>query len=134
MSPGAESMLDKARRSIDEAAGMAEMGSPDFAASRAYYAMFYLAQAMLMVRGLSYSHHKNLIAGFGKEFAKVDSVWQPVHRHLIDAYERRQKGDHGDSGEVTTAEARRCIEWAREFLAMAEDWLERNDVPESDAG
>jgi hypothetical protein len=36
MSPEAESQLDKARRSIEEAAGMVERGSPDFAASRAY--------------------------------------------------------------------------------------------------
>jgi uncharacterized protein (UPF0332 family) len=96
--------------------------------------MFYLAQTMLMVQGLSFSSHRNLIASFGKEFAKVNSVWQPVHRHLIDAYERRQEGDYGQSGAVTDTEARECVEWAREFLAMAEEWLEKNDTEEGPPG
>ena len=113
---------------------MVDGGARGFAASRAYYAMFYLAEAMLMVRGLSYSKHSAVIAGFGREFAKANQAWQGPHQHLIDAFDKRQKGDYGDAGAVSETEARECIDWAREFLAMAEEWLNRNDVPETDAG
>ena len=133
MSPEASTLMDKARRSVHWAQAMLAEGSVDFSASHAYYAMFYLAEAMLMVRGLSYSKHSAIIAGFGREFSKSDRAWQAHHQHLTKAFDMRQRGDYGDLGAVSEAEARDCIEWAREFLAMAEDWLERNDVPEADA-
>ncbi len=134
MSPDASSLVEDARSSIEWAQKMVDGGAPRYAASRAYYAMFDLAEAMLMVKGLSYSKHAGVIGGFGREFGKTDPAWRPHHLHLVEAYERRRKGDYGDVGSVSDAEARECVEWAREFLAMAEDWLERNDVPEGDEG
>jgi uncharacterized protein (UPF0332 family) len=45
-------------------------GDIDFAASRAYYSLFYIASALLLSRGLSFSSHSGVIANFGKEFAR----------------------------------------------------------------
>jgi uncharacterized protein (UPF0332 family) len=40
-------LLDKAMRAIRAAEVLLEKGDAEFAAGRAYYAMFYVAQAML---------------------------------------------------------------------------------------
>jgi uncharacterized protein (UPF0332 family) len=127
-------LLTKARRSVKAAQTLLDTGDPDFAAARAYYAMFYLAEAMLLVRGLAYSKHSGVIAGFGREFAATREVDEKHHARLGKAFKIRQAGDYGDAGMVSEADARECIEWAREFLAMAEEWLERNDIEEGAAG
>lgn len=36
-----------------------------FAVSRAYYAMFYLASAILLKKGLNFSKHQAVVAAFG---------------------------------------------------------------------
>ena len=47
--------------------------------------MFYLAQVLLLSRGLSFSSHAAVIAAFSKEFAKTGVLDVRFHRCLIDA-------------------------------------------------
>ena len=44
-----------------------------FAASRAYYAMFYAAEALLQSRGLAFSKHSAVHAAFGAARAYLES-------------------------------------------------------------
>jgi uncharacterized protein (UPF0332 family) len=55
MRPEILALLDKARASYRAAVLLSQQGYPDFAASRAYYAMFYAAQALLLSRELSFA-------------------------------------------------------------------------------
>jgi len=80
-----QSLLRKARRSLEAARLLHSQGYLDFAVSRAYYSMFYVAEALLLQQGLSFSSHSAVIAAFEKEFAKADSVAATFHRYLIDA-------------------------------------------------
>lgn len=63
-------LIEKARRSLQVARHLFEDGDYDFAASRAYYAMFYLAEAALLTRGLAFSRHSGVIAGFYNTFVR----------------------------------------------------------------
>ncbi|MDP2976730.1 MAG: HEPN domain-containing protein [Anaerolineales bacterium] len=74
MSPEIEELLERARQSQKAAAKLLHSGFTNFAASRAYYAMFYVAQALLLSKGLSFSSHSAVIAAFGKEFAKTNTM------------------------------------------------------------
>lgn len=65
-----DGLLQKARRNIRSAKLLLADGDFDTAVSRAYYAMFYVAEALLLSRGLAYSRHSAVIAAFGREFAK----------------------------------------------------------------
>ncbi len=47
MTPEQQGLLDKALRSLQAARGLNATGFAEFAASRAYYAMFYVAEAFL---------------------------------------------------------------------------------------
>lgn len=57
MIPEIEALLEKAQQSLHAAESLHTDGYFNFAASRLYYAMFYVAQALLLSRGQSYSSH-----------------------------------------------------------------------------
>jgi len=57
-------LLRKSRQSLEAAKLMEQQHYNDFAASRAYYAMFYVAEALLLEYGLSFSKHSAVIAAF----------------------------------------------------------------------
>lgn len=71
MIPEQAALLRKAQDSLRAARLLADQQLYDFAVSRAYYAMFYVAQAFLLGEGLSFSKHSAVIAAFGQQFAKT---------------------------------------------------------------
>jgi uncharacterized protein (UPF0332 family) len=80
-----QALRQKAHQSQQAVESLRKDGFLDFAASRAYYTMFYLAQVLLLSRGLSFSSHAAVIAAFSKEFAKTGVLDVRFHRCLIDA-------------------------------------------------
>ncbi len=62
--------------------------------SRLCYAMFYIAEALLLSKGLSYSSHKAVISAFGKEFVKTGIFEQKFHKLLIELFKARQDADY----------------------------------------
>jgi uncharacterized protein (UPF0332 family) len=125
MKPEVQALLKKARESADAAKLLGEKGYWDFAASRAYYAMFYAAEALLLDRGLSFSSHSAVIAAFGKEFAKSHALDPKFHRHLIDGQDLRNAGDYDVGTPVSEAQAKDVMAWANEFIAVAETFLQK---------
>jgi len=63
-------MIRKGRRSRAAARRLAEDGDHDFAVSRAYYAMFYLAEAMLLTRDLRFFKHAAVISAVAQHFVR----------------------------------------------------------------
>jgi len=66
MKPDIQALINKAKDSLGAAKSLARDGYYDFAASRAYYAMFYIAEAMLMQLEHSYNKHSAVISAFGR--------------------------------------------------------------------
>ncbi|MDX2255205.1 MAG: HEPN domain-containing protein [Pseudanabaenaceae cyanobacterium bins.39] len=112
-------LLLKAQQSLTAAKLLLTNNYPDYAASRAYYTMFYIAEAFLEGKQLSFSKHSAVIAAFGREFAKSGLVASEFHRFLIEAKELRTTGDYGQFNAVTTDQATEQIEHADQFLQMA---------------
>ena len=102
---------------------MIREGFANIAASRAYYALFYVAEALLLGRGLAFSSHSAVIAAYGKEFARPETLDPKFHRYLIASQNLRQTGDYGVEQNVSLDEASQVVDWADEFLSAAEDWL-----------
>ena len=89
---------------------------------------FYLAQALLLSKNLTFSSHSAVIASYGKEFAKTDLLDRKFHRYMIDAQERRQVGHYGAQHEkVIETEAKESLVWAEEFQEAVEKYL--NELP-----
>jgi uncharacterized protein (UPF0332 family) len=93
VTPEQAALIKKARDSVQAAKVLANDGFYDFAASRAYYSMFYVAEAFLLAKGLSFSSHYAVIAAFGQHFAKTEVVPAESHRYLIDGQDKREVGD-----------------------------------------
>ena len=120
MTPDQLDLLRKAQSSLEAARLLLEGSYPDFAASRAYYAMFYVAEAFLEGEGLAYSKHSAVIAGFGQHFARTGRVPVEFHRFLLEAQEMRSAGDYGALHAVTEGQAELQVAHAGQFLEQAE--------------
>ena len=98
-------LLEAARESLAAAKLLLSGDFPAFAASRAYYAMFYVAQAFLEGDAMAFSKHSGTIAAFGQYFAHVGRVPQHLHGVLIAAEKVRIVSDYGDMHAVTVEQA-----------------------------
>jgi uncharacterized protein len=121
-----DQLLAKAGRSFEVAENLLEAGHPDFAASRAYYGSFYTAEALLLSEGLSYSRHAQVVAEFGRRFAKTGELDARYHRLLIEAFGLRQAADYSATPDTVSEEdAEHTIRVGKAFLAAARDHLDR---------
>ncbi|MCC6698578.1 MAG: HEPN domain-containing protein [Candidatus Hydrogenedentes bacterium] len=123
MNADIDAQLDKARESLAAAELLLAQGYAAFAASRAYYSMFYVAGALLASRGQSFSSHAAVQAAYGREFAKTGDLDARFHRWLLDAQDLRNAGDYGVGTSVTGEQASLVVAWAREFLGAAATYL-----------
>ena len=86
--------------------------------------MFYLAQAMLLTKELTFSKHSAVVAAFGREFTKTNLLDPRFHRYLIQSQKLRQTGHYGEEGEeVTVEQATESFGWAEEFLQAVKTYL-----------
>jgi uncharacterized protein (UPF0332 family) len=116
-------LLAKARRSLRSAEVLLRDGDHDAAVSRAYYAMFYLAEALLLSKNLAFSSHAATIAAFGKEFAKTGALPAELHAYIREAAEARNMGDYQVDSRLNPETASRHIQRAQQFLLKTEHFL-----------
>lgn len=125
-------LLEKARRSLDTAELLLSQGSPDFAASRTYYAYFYIAQALLESRGLRFSRHGQVLAQYGLFFAKTQILDPSYHKLFGSAFDLRQLADYQVEVPIESELVEELIAGARSFLKAASDYLAHLPEPSSD--
>lgn len=119
-----QKLLAKASRAIDAARHLLGAGHVDFAAGRAYYAMFYTAEAMLCERGLRFRKHGGVHAAFGEHLAKPGVMDPKYHRWLLDAFDQRIQGDYEVETTATPEDVEGTLTRADEFLEAARRLLE----------
>ena len=82
--PAIQHYLKLADESHEVANELIDMGHPRFSAAQSYYTIFYLAQALLLTKGLINSSHSAVVAAYGKELYVLnynrtqgaDSLWR----------------------------------------------------------
>ncbi len=116
--------LQRARASLSAAEALVERGTYEDAVSRAYYAMFYAANALLVRDGLKVSgKHSAVVASFGREYAKTGKIDPKYHRMLIEDFEWRQKADYDVYWNAAEETARARVQDARELIKVVADLL-----------
>ncbi|GER78003.1 conserved hypothetical protein [Candidatus Denitrolinea symbiosum] len=95
----------------------------DFAAGRAYYAMFYTAEDLLNEKGFKFGKHGNVIAAYGQHFSKTKELDPKFHRWLLTSFDQRQIGDYAFDPNVDKNVVIQMIFQAQEFLAAAKKYL-----------
>ena len=86
------------------------------AISRAYYAAFYAAQALLLSEGLTSKSHGGLITLFGLHFVKTGKVDKKYGRFLSNLMEDRQQSDYSLFSGFDRSDAENAVTEARAFV------------------
>ncbi|MEO0455879.1 MAG: HEPN domain-containing protein [Cyanobacteria bacterium P01_A01_bin.114] len=128
MTPEQRQRLNNAMDNIQAARLLAESGFFDIAVSRAYYAMLYSAEALLLIHGLRLTQHEAVSASFEAEFATVPSL-VCYHPYLADGYRARIVADYSPLVKSTLPEAACQINHAQTFFETAESYLQQLAQP-----
>jgi len=111
--------LQRAETSINAAKDMIEKEYYDIAASRAYYAAFYAASALLLKEEIDTTKHSGVIASIHRLFVKEGKLSREQGRNLQWLFDLRGVGDYGVSEHVSAGEAYQSVKAAEEFLKTA---------------
>lgn len=123
MKPEWRQHLEMAERSVEAARELLDAGHSDFALSRAYYDMFYAAEALLSAKRLQFKKHSGVHGAYGREFAKTGILDPKYHRWMLEAFSRRLEADYDVGARISEEEAQENIRRAGEFLVAAGDYL-----------
>lgn len=118
-------LLDKAARSFDASEMLLGGGDADFAASRTYYGFFYVAEALLLHEGHSFSRHGQVIAQYGRIFAQTDLLERRFHRAFMQAFSLRTAADYSTKPGLETGTVEELIGEGRAFRDAALSYLDR---------
>ncbi len=111
---------DNLLRAVDSLAGSAELlrnGHHDMAASRAYYAAFYAAKALLIRAGIDRGKHSGVIAAIQQEFVKSGQLPAEAGALIRRLFQLRTVGDYGSPEHVTADEAAEAMGLAQSFVS-----------------
>ena len=119
-------LLDKAVRAVQAAETLLNNDFAEFATGRAYYAMFYIAEALLNEKELHFNKHGGVHGAFGEQYVKSGLFDPKFHRWLLDAFDQRIEGDYGAVVISVPQDARELIDHANEFFLEAQRFLGAN--------
>jgi uncharacterized protein (UPF0332 family) len=102
-------------------------GDYESSVSRAYYAMFYSAEAVLLTANLSFSFYMGVISAFGEYFVKTDIFPRDMGRELNKAFEKRQLGDYEYTFVISEDEAWEILEQGKHFVESVIRYLEKSE-------
>jgi uncharacterized protein (UPF0332 family) len=120
-----EAFLRKARRSLKASEVLLEQDLAEDAATRAYYATFSAAKALLIGKARPVSKHSHVAFEFEKQFVLTGIVEARFLDYLQAGFMTRHFAEYETdlTRPVSVAEARERLTAAREFVNMAESFL-----------
>jgi uncharacterized protein (UPF0332 family) len=118
-------LIEKAGKYLITAQQALNSGDFDSCASRSYYAMFFVAEAVLLTKNLTALSHKGVITLFGKHFVKTNILERNLGQAINDAYDKRLVGDYGIGFIVTKEQAQDLLKTANDFVNKLRDYLQK---------
>lgn len=111
--------LEGARHAVQGAHYNLSGGYFGIAVSRAYYAFFYAATALLLTLDVSRSKHTGVMAAFREHFVKSGIFPIQDSRAYGETFELRNVADYEMLAEVDEPQARTAVESAEEFVGRS---------------
>ncbi len=109
-------LMENTYEKPDASKTLFENGFYGDAVSRAYYAMFFAAKALLSQRDIYPRTHRGLISQFGLEFVKNGEFKKELFDLFTRAQEDREEADYGLLSKLGKKEAEIIINGAEMFL------------------
>lgn len=121
--------LVKSREKLIVAKKLLEDGIFDDSASRAYYAAFHAASAVLLSEGLSADTHSGLVNLFGLHFVKTGRFDKKFGKYLSNLKEDRENGDYEVFSTIDNEDAVAAVNEAEIFVTEMERYLKTLGIP-----
>jgi len=115
--------LEKARGKLKIASNLLDDGAYDDTVSRAYYAAFHAATAVLLTEGLSAETHRGLLNLFGLHFVRTGKIEKKYGKYLANLKDDRETGDYEAFSAIDKDTAEMAVREAAEFLKAMEHYL-----------
>ncbi|MDX1547613.1 MAG: HEPN domain-containing protein [Rhodothermales bacterium] len=113
-------LMHKAQTYLRSAAVLLELEDYDSCASRAYFAMFYAAQALLVNENGALPEKKGIRSAFVEQFVDGGTLPEQAGNALHYAYELQERGDYSHTFAVEQGEAERVLQEAEAFVTTLE--------------
>jgi len=120
-----QAYLERAEQSLAAAQVLAREAFYDFAASRAYYAAFYAAEALLIREGLEFTKHSAVIAAIHQHFVKPGRLSPEMGKALSWLFELRNLGDYNLGTHLDASQAGQALTAAAAFIETVKTYLQR---------
>jgi uncharacterized protein (UPF0332 family) len=118
--------LDRAHQDLLATQSILDQGFYGVAVSRAYYAMFYAATALLVSKGISRSTHSGVISAFGEYYVKARLVETEYAKMLANAFSSRLDSDYDITFSADQALAQAVLQDAQRFVDRVEAYLRQS--------
>ncbi|MBI5648879.1 MAG: HEPN domain-containing protein [Chloroflexi bacterium] len=115
--------LEKAKDDVARAGEFIAIGAYRQAISRAYYAVFAIASAVLLTIGQKRKKHSGIESAFNYFLVKPGLIEPEYGAIYIKAYRARQDADYADTTDFTKAKARQAFTDAEKFVERVEKYL-----------
>jgi uncharacterized protein (UPF0332 family) len=117
--------VDHARQMLVVAARNLDDGFFTSAVNRAYYAIFYAANATLSTQGLARGKHSGVISAFREHFVKpglIEAEYSDIYGRVMD---HRHIGDYELELSLEDRQGRTDLRDAKRFVQRIEQWLKQ---------
>lgn len=108
--------IDKAEEVYNEAEAIARLGYWNLTGNRLYYAVFHMARALLLDKGIAAHTHAGVIHLIGKHFIATGLLDKSYGKLFSRLYELRQSGDYDDRFNATEDEVMPYFEDVRNLI------------------
>lgn len=115
--------LEKAEKKLKVAEKLLRSDDYEDAVSRAYYAVFHAAQALLLTEGERAETHKGIVTLFGLLFVKTGKFKKDLGKYLANLKDERESGDYEVFSYIDRETAETAIEEAKEFIQETQAYL-----------
>lgn len=120
--------MTQAHEALAAAADNIRLAHYSTAINRAYYAMFYAANALLATKGIQRARHSGVLAAFRQEFVKTDLIEVEHSDEYGDAMDARHQADYAIGTEITEKLAQDYLEDAQRFITRVEQYLKEHKL------
>lgn len=125
MNEKVEALLKKAQKFLRSAAVMIELEDFDSTASRAYFAMFFAAQAALLQDTQALSSRQGIRSAFISRFVERGPLPERAANALQRASELQEMGDYAYDFAVSAEDAEFILSEAEAFVNSLENLVQR---------
>lgn len=111
-----EYRLQQAEESFCEAELLLNSGHYRGAINRAYYAIFYSLQVLVIINKVKVSKHSGIISYFDREYIKTGIFDKKFSKWLHRLFDMRQDADYGDIFTPSEDQCREALKESKEFI------------------